>query len=81
LRTPQVPRSVIKHHVPLTSSFLVFRLNCLHQDAKSRLEGGELEPVGSGEVAGSGTGSTPGCDLPVTMVNRDREKRDRVEEL
>lgn len=42
-----------QHHVPLTSSFRVFRLNCLHQEAKSRLEGGELEPVGSGEVAGS----------------------------
>jgi hypothetical protein len=46
----------------------VLRLNCFHHEAKSRFEGGELEP-GSGEV-GSGTGSAPECDLlTVTMAN------------
>lgn len=55
-------------YVPFSSSFLVLRLNCFHHEAKSRFEGGELEP-GSGEV-GSGTGSAPECDLlTVTMAN------------
>jgi hypothetical protein len=55
-------------NAPFSSSFLVFRLNCLHHDARSRLDGGEVAPTGSEEVAGNWTGSTPGCDLPVTMV-------------
>lgn len=43
----------IDTNVPFSSSFLVFRLNCLHHDARSRFEGGELEVTGTGEVAGS----------------------------
>lgn len=55
-------------YVPFSSSFLVLRLNCFHHEAKSRFEGGELEP-GSGDV-GSGTESAPECDLlTVTMAN------------
>lgn len=42
----------------------------LHHEAKSSFEGGELEGMGSGEVAGNWTGSRPGCDFPVTMVYR-----------
>ena len=60
-------------HIPFSSSLLVFRLNCLHHEARSRFEGGELEGTGSGDVGGSCTGSMPGCDLPVTIVNSKSE--------
>lgn len=63
-------------HVPFDSSFLVeLRLKFLHQEARSRFDGGELEGTGSDEVAGNSTGSRPGCDLPVTMVIREAQRR------
>jgi hypothetical protein len=64
--------------VPFKSSFLVFRLNCLHHEARSLLDGGELEGTGSGE-AGKCTGSMPGCDLPVTMIESEQTRRRRRE--
>lgn len=53
--------------VPFSSSFREFRLNCLHHEARSRLDGGDEAPTGSGDV-GKWTGSMPGCDFPVTMA-------------
>jgi hypothetical protein len=64
--------------VPFRSSFLVFRLNCLHHEARSRLDGGELEPTGSGEVGSGGMGSAAGCDLPVTIANKVRLEREAL---
>jgi hypothetical protein len=61
--------------VPLTSSFLVLRLNCLHQDARSRFDGGEVAIPSWFPEGGRGwIGSVPGCDLPVTIMSRVFEK-------
>lgn len=65
-----------KYGLPFNSSFLVLRLNCFHHEAKSRFEGGELAPTGSGEVGRGWTGSAPGCDLPtVTMASPEGDSR------
>jgi hypothetical protein len=73
------PRSNIaftKNGLPFNSSFLVLRLNCFHHEAKSRFDGGELAPTGSGEVGRGWTGSAPGCDLPtVTMASPEGDSR------
>lgn len=61
--------------VPFNSSFLVFLLNCLHHEARSRLDGGELGSTGSGEVGSRGMGSAAGGGLPVTMANEVRLER------
>lgn len=51
-------------------------MNCFHHEAKSRFDGGELEPTGSGEVGRGWTGSAPGCDLPtVTMASPEGDSR------
>lgn len=65
-----------KNGLPFNSSFLVLRLNCFHHEAKSRFDGGELAPTGSGEVGRGWTGSAPGCDLPtVTMASPEGDSR------
>jgi hypothetical protein len=57
-------------HVPFGSSFLVFLLNCLHHDAKSRFDGGDAATnLGWAAVCGRELkASAPGCDLPVTIM-------------
>lgn len=54
---------------PLASSLLAFRLNCLHQETRSRLEGGE-KAMGGWEGAAEGgerawKGSGPAWGGPV----------------
>ena len=60
----------IPPHIPFGSSFLVFLLNCLHQEAKSRFDGGEVAIASGGAAVGGSRcrGSTPGCDLPVVTI-------------
>jgi hypothetical protein len=65
-----------QYGLPFNSSFRVLRLNCFHHDAKSRFDGGELAPTGSGEVGRGWTGSPPGCDLPtVTIASPEGDSR------
>lgn len=69
---------IIPPHIPFGSSFLVFLLNCLHHEAKSRFDGGEVAIASGGAAVGGSRcrGSTPGCDLPVvTMVGSARWER------
>lgn len=57
--------------IPFTSGLLVFRLNCLHHDAKSRFDGGESAPASNGPVVDGNawTCSESDCGLPVIAID------------